>query len=133
MDENLYHSGILGMHWGIRRYQNLDGSLTPEGRARYSSPYGTKKTAKYRRSDMDRMTIEELRDLDERMRHIRGYEESRSVFNRGMNTTRTTLETIGKVGAAVTGVATGAAIVNRIIKDKGFGNIKISLFPEKKD
>jgi len=28
------HHGILGMKWGIRRYQNPDGSLTPEGRAR---------------------------------------------------------------------------------------------------
>ena len=30
----LYHHGILGMRWGIRRYQNKDGSLTPEGRKR---------------------------------------------------------------------------------------------------
>lgn len=29
------HSGIKGMHWGIRRYQNPDGSLTPAGRSRY--------------------------------------------------------------------------------------------------
>lgn len=31
----LEHHGILGMKWGVRRYQNKDGSLTPEGRARY--------------------------------------------------------------------------------------------------
>ena len=35
----LEHHGILGMKWGVRRYQNPDGSLTPEGRARYSSLY----------------------------------------------------------------------------------------------
>lgn len=29
------HSGILGMRWGLRRFQNYDGSLTPEGRERY--------------------------------------------------------------------------------------------------
>ncbi len=31
----LKHHGILGMHWGIRRFQNPDGTLTPEGRIRY--------------------------------------------------------------------------------------------------
>lgn len=30
-----YHHGIKGMHWGIRRFQNKDGSLTNAGRRRY--------------------------------------------------------------------------------------------------
>ncbi len=30
----LYHHGIKGQKWGIRRYQNEDGSLTPEGKKR---------------------------------------------------------------------------------------------------
>lgn len=30
----LQHHGVLGMHWGIRRYQNPDGSLTAEGQKR---------------------------------------------------------------------------------------------------
>lgn len=31
-NESLAHHGVHGMRWGVRRYQNPDGSLTPEGR-----------------------------------------------------------------------------------------------------
>lgn len=33
--EYLAHYGVKGQRWGFRRYQNEDGTLTPEGRARY--------------------------------------------------------------------------------------------------
>ena len=34
---NLYHWGVKGMKWGVRRFQNEDGSLTPAGKERYTS------------------------------------------------------------------------------------------------
>lgn len=37
MEEELKHYGIKGMKWGVRRFQNSDGSLTSEGRKRYGS------------------------------------------------------------------------------------------------
>lgn len=37
-NDELYHHGIKGMRWGIRRFQNEDGSLTNAGRKRYADP-----------------------------------------------------------------------------------------------
>ena len=42
--EYLAHHGIIGMKWGVRRFQNRDGSLTPEGYARY---YGKSETDRF--------------------------------------------------------------------------------------
>lgn len=36
MNNQLTHYGILGMKWGVRRYQNKDGTLTSAGKKRYS-------------------------------------------------------------------------------------------------
>lgn len=42
----LIHYGIKGMHWGVRRFQNADGSLTKAGRDRYRVSSGSLDSAK---------------------------------------------------------------------------------------
>lgn len=53
-DNYLAHYGVMGMKWGVRRYQNKDGSYTPKGRKRRQkkqtynvSPKKLKKNMKY--------------------------------------------------------------------------------------
>jgi len=43
----LAHHGILGQKWGVRRYQNEDGSLTEAGKKRYLNSNGTLKPQAY--------------------------------------------------------------------------------------
>lgn len=54
----LAHHGILGQKWGIRRYQNPDGSLTEEGRRRYG-------VGSYRRGDSPEKTLKNLKNIHE--------------------------------------------------------------------
>lgn len=49
MDERyLEHHGIKGMKWGIRRYQNEDGTLTDAGKRRYANKYDYRESDSYK-------------------------------------------------------------------------------------
>lgn len=51
MQYEIQHHGIKGQKWGVRRFQNEDGTLTPAGRSRYLNSDGsfTKEGKKYRK------------------------------------------------------------------------------------
>ena len=83
MYDTLMHHGIRGMKWGVRRYQNKDGSLTSAGRRRQrNNPFFIKKSKAKKQKESNNkkqtknitkkksikdMTNEELRERTNRM------------------------------------------------------------------
>lgn len=63
MENNrLTHAGIKGMRWGVRRFQNEDGTLTEEGKRRYNrdtAELSDKKKKQYK-ADPDKWVNEDL-------------------------------------------------------------------------
>ena len=53
----LAHHGILGQKWGVRRYENPDGTLTEAGKKRYNKNHGTNDTDDKSHKKSNRLTI----------------------------------------------------------------------------
>ena len=52
-EESLAHYGIMGQKWGIRRFQNEDGTLTPEGKERYYGKSDSRQDQKHENGEFN--------------------------------------------------------------------------------
>ena len=86
MDEKeLLHWGIKGMKWGVRRYQNKDGTLTPAGKKRYNAEMERLKNEEkiLKNKEATRAKLAKLetkrKEIDERKKALNGDSGKKTV------------------------------------------------------
>lgn len=124
----LYHHGILGQKWGIRRFQNKDGSLTSAGKKRYKveseSSTETDEERKQRiiKSGNQKEVLKAANEmsnaeLKEAIERIKLNEELKNIsfnkFQNGQKKVDSVMHTVSSTTAAATGIYEVARAFNK--------------------
>lgn len=104
--DELYHHGVKGQKWGVRHYQNADGSLTPEGYIRYYGKEKGQSLLDYKKAGFsmnkegDNYVSKKIGDTDLSIRNLELYKdnESRKKMIKSAEYIEKNLDTIVKEG-----------------------------------
>lgn len=135
-NSQLYHHGILGMKWGVRRFQNKDGSLTSDGKRHLEqnskAKQGNNKKKKGHTTNkgksINELSDDELRkrinrlELEKRYEALSKKEQKATMFD-GKRFVTQVLENSGKVVATQLSTYVMGNMVNKVAQ-KNIINVK---------
>ena len=113
MENNaLIHHGILGQKWGVRRYQNEDGTLTEKGKLRYRKSEEQKKSEAQKKQDVKERGTFTNAQLKEKIERLKLEKELRELTKSEVSGAQKFIEDVLKdVGKkTLTNALSGAAL-----------------------
>lgn len=137
-DDYVVHHGVEGQKWGVRRYQNLDGSLTPEGKRLLAQHNKNKDSFAYRVGE--KRLLKRSRNFENKSRKyassfsLKKQEKGRLAEEAGENTARLLrrpedVKSVGKrtiAGRVGLGAATGATAFVGFVLTGGLGPVGLA-------
>lgn len=126
--EVIAHHGILGQRWGVRRYQNSDGSLTPAGRRKaqrlkedYKSLTGKKIKGKIPNEDPSKKPVRKLSDTELRDRINRLSAEKQALgLERDLSSNgKKFIRTVGSAVIAPAAINAGRNLLEKVLYNTG--------------
>ena len=116
MENELMHWGIKGMKWGVRRYQNKDGSLTPAGKKRYDNEMAKlKEEEKIAKNKL--RTQAKLNKLDEKRKEIEALKSGKPITKSTKRSSKPSVKDMSDEELNPQQVSAGQKFVKKVMND----------------